>query len=62
MKRPAHSENTLERLNVWRENCPELVIRSTFVVGIPGETEEDVQRLLGWLKEAQLDRDGCFTY
>ncbi|MCO8101680.1 30S ribosomal protein S12 methylthiotransferase RimO [Acinetobacter indicus] len=62
MKRPAHSENTLERLNVWREKCPDLVIRSTFVVGFPGETEEDFQMLLDWLKEAQLDRVGCFTY
>jgi ribosomal protein S12 methylthiotransferase len=62
MKRPAHSENTLERLKLWREKCPELVIRSTFVVGFPGETEEDFQVLLEWLKEAQLDRVGCFTY
>lgn len=62
MKRPAHSENTLERLKVWREKCPELVIRSTFVVGFPGETEEDFQYLLDWLQEAQLDRVGCFTY
>jgi ribosomal protein S12 methylthiotransferase len=62
MKRPAHSENTLERLKLWREKCPELVIRSTFVVGFPGETEEDFQILLDWLQEAQLDRVGCFTY
>ncbi|WP_180159014.1 30S ribosomal protein S12 methylthiotransferase RimO [Acinetobacter sp. YH01026] len=62
MKRPAHSENTLERLKLWREKCPELVIRSTFVVGFPGETEEDFQILLDWLKEAQLDHVGCFTY
>ena len=62
MKRPAHSENTLERLKVWREKCPEIVIRSTFVVGFPGETEEDFQYLLDWLQEAQLDRVGCFTY
>ncbi|WP_163124337.1 30S ribosomal protein S12 methylthiotransferase RimO [Acinetobacter portensis] len=62
MKRPAHSENTLDRLTVWREKCPDLVIRSTFVVGFPGETEEDFQMLLDWLKEAQLDRVGCFTY
>ncbi len=62
MKRPAHSENTLERLKIWREKCPELVIRSTFVVGFPGETEEDFQMLLDWLQEAQLDRVGCFTY
>ncbi|SDB88328.1 30S ribosomal protein S12 methylthiotransferase RimO [Acinetobacter boissieri] len=62
MKRPAHSENTLERLKVWREKCPDLVIRSTFVVGFPGETEQDFQQLLDWLEEAQLDRVGCFTY
>ena len=62
MKRPAHSENTLERLKLWREKCPDLVLRSTFVVGFPGETEEDFQILLEWLKEAQLDRVGCFTY
>ena len=47
---------------MWREKCPELVIRSTFVVGFPGETEADFQMLLDWLKEAKLDRVGCFTY
>lgn len=62
MKRPAHSENTLERIKKWREICPDIVIRSTFVVGFPGETEEDFEYLLAWLKEAQLDRVGCFTY
>jgi ribosomal protein S12 methylthiotransferase len=62
MKRPAHSENTLERLRIWREKCPNLVIRSTFVVGFPGETEQDFEHLLNWLQEAQLDRVGCFTY
>ncbi len=62
MKRPAHSENTLERLAIWRAKCPDIVIRSTFVVGFPGETEEDFQYLLNWLQEAQLDRVGCFTY
>ncbi len=62
MKRPAHSENTLEKIKLWREKCPDLVIRSTFVVGFPGETEEDFQILLDWLVEAQLDRVGCFTY
>jgi ribosomal protein S12 methylthiotransferase len=62
MKRPAHSENTLERLATWRAKCPDIVIRSTFVVGFPGETEEDFQYLLDWLQEAQLDRVGCFTY
>jgi tRNA A37 methylthiotransferase MiaB len=54
MKRPAHSENTLERLKLWREKCPDLVIRSTFVVGFPGETEEDFVMLLEWLKEALI--------
>ena len=62
MKRPAHAENTLERIKAWRAICPELVIRSTFIVGFPGETEEDFQVLLDWLKEAQLDRVGCFKY
>lgn len=62
MKRPAHSENTLERIRTWRKTCPDIVIRSTFVVGFPGETEEDFDYLLDWLKEAQLDRVGCFTY
>ena len=62
MKRPAHQEKTLERIKRWREICPELVIRSTFVVGFPGETEEDFQMLLDWLEEAQLDRVGCFQY
>ncbi|NRB38880.1 MAG: 30S ribosomal protein S12 methylthiotransferase RimO [Pseudomonadales bacterium] len=62
MKRPAHAENTLERIKAWREAVPNLVIRSTFVVGFPGETEEDFQILLDWLEEAQLDRVGCFKY
>lgn len=62
MKRPAHAENTLERIKKWREICPDLTIRSTFIVGFPGETEEDFQILLDWLEEAQLDRVGCFTY
>ncbi|WP_096087450.1 30S ribosomal protein S12 methylthiotransferase RimO [Agaribacterium haliotis] len=62
MKRPAHQEKTLERIKRWRETCPELVIRSTFIVGFPGETEEDFELLLDWLKEAQLDRVGCFKY
>ena len=59
MKRPAHAENTLERIKKWREAVPELVIRSTFVVGFPGETEEDFQLLLDWLEEAELDRVGA---
>jgi ribosomal protein S12 methylthiotransferase len=62
MKRPAHSENTLEKIKMWREKCPDLAIRSTFVVGFPGETEEDFEILLDWLREAKLDRVGCFTY
>ncbi|MBI0425570.1 30S ribosomal protein S12 methylthiotransferase RimO [Psychrobacter sp. NG27] len=62
MKRPAHSENTLERIKAWRAICPDIVIRSTFVVGFPGETEEDFQCLLDWLTEARLDRVGAFTY
>jgi ribosomal protein S12 methylthiotransferase len=62
MKRPAHSEKVLERIRRWREICPELTIRSTFVVGFPGETEEDFQQLLDFLEAAQLDRVGCFTY
>lgn len=62
MKRPAAAERTLERIKKWREMCPELVIRSTFIVGFPGETEEEFQELLDWLEEAQLDRVGCFKY
>ncbi len=62
MKRPAHQEKTLDRIKRWRDICPELVIRSTFIVGFPGETEEDFQMLLDWLEEAQLDRVGCFQY
>ena len=62
MKRPAHSEKVLNRIKAWREICPELTIRSTFIVGFPGETEEDFQQLLDFLDEAQLDRVGCFTY
>ena len=62
MRRPAHSEDTLERIRGWRRECPELVIRSTFIVGFPGETEQEFQELLDWLDEAQLDRVGCFKY
>lgn len=62
MKRPAFEDRTLERIKRWREICPELTIRSTFIVGFPGETEEDFQYLLDWLTEAQLDRVGCFQY
>ena len=62
MKRPAFEDKTLARIKSWREICPELTIRSTFIVGFPGETEEDFQYLLDWLTEAQLDRVGCFKY
>jgi len=62
MKRPAFAENTLERIRRWREICPELTIRSTFIVGFPGETEAEFQELLDWLEEAQIDRVGCFEY
>ena len=62
MKRPAAAEDTLERLAAWRRICPDLTVRSTFIVGFPGETEKDFEELLSWLKEAQLDRVGCFEY
>lgn len=62
MRRPAHQEKTLDRIHKWREICPEISLRSTFIVGFPGETEEDFQMLLDWLDEAQLDRVGCFEY
>ena len=62
MKRPGHQEKTLERIQRWREICPELTLRSTFITGFPGETEDDFKHLLGWLQEAQLDRVGCFKY
>ena len=62
MKRPAFEDKTLARIKNWRVICPDLIIRSTFIVGFPGETEEDFQYLLDWLTEAQLDRVGCFQY
>jgi ribosomal protein S12 methylthiotransferase len=62
MRRPAHAVNTLARIRAWREECPDLVIRSTFIVGFPGETEAEFQELLDWMDEAQLDRVGCFKY
>lgn len=62
MKRPAAAENTLARIRAWREICPELVIRSTFITGFPGETEDDFQQLMDFIDEAELDRVGCFTY
>ena len=62
MKRPAAAENTLRRLEAWRAICPDITVRSTFIVGFPGETEAEFQTLLDWLDEAQLDRVGAFTY
>lgn len=62
MKRPGAIDRTLERIKKWREICPELTLRSTFIVGFPGETEEDFQMLLDFLEEAQLDRVGCFKF
>jgi ribosomal protein S12 methylthiotransferase len=62
MKRPANGEKNLERLQRWREICPELVVRSTFIAGFPGETDEEFDHLLGFLREARIDRAGCFAY
>ena len=62
MKRPANDAKVLERLRGWREVCPDIAIRSSFVVGFPGETEADFQYLLDWLDEAQLDRVGAFRF
>ncbi|MDF1586782.1 30S ribosomal protein S12 methylthiotransferase RimO [Rhodospirillales bacterium YIM 152171] len=62
MRRPANQEKVLDRIRRWREICPDLTLRSTFIVGFPGETEADFQFLLDWLEEAQLDRVGCFRY
>ena len=62
MRRPAHAEDTLARIRSWRRECPELTLRSTFIVGFPGETEAEFAQLLAWLEEAQLDRVGCFKY
>jgi len=62
MRRPAHAENTLARIRAWRAACPDLTLRSTFIVGFPGETESEFGELLEWLEEAQLDRVGCFKY
>jgi ribosomal protein S12 methylthiotransferase len=62
MRRPGNQEKTLERIRKWREICPDLAIRSTFIVGFPGETEEDVKVLLQWLRDAKIDRAGCFQY
>ena len=62
MKRPAVQEKTLARVARWREICPDLTIRSTFIVGFPGETDAEFEELLAFLEEAQLDRSGCFPY
>ncbi len=62
MRRPAFGEKTLERLASWRTMCPDLAVRSTFIVGFPGETDEDFELLLNWLDEANLNRVGCFKY
>ncbi len=62
MKRPAASENNLERIKAWREVCPDITLRSTFIVGFPGETEQEFEQLLDFMSEAQLDRVGCFAY
>jgi ribosomal protein S12 methylthiotransferase len=62
MKRPASGERNLERLQRWREICPQLVLRSTFIAGFPGETEAEFEHLLEFVHEAQIDRAGCFAY
>jgi ribosomal protein S12 methylthiotransferase len=62
MKRPAHQEKSLTRIKKWREVCPDITLRSTFIVGFPGETDDDFKMLMDWLDEAQLDRVGCFKY
>ena len=62
MKRPAFEDKTLARIHRWREECPDLTLRSTFIVGFPGETDSDFEYLLDWMSEAQLDRVGCFQY
>ena len=62
MKRPAHQEKTLERIARWRDICPDITLRSTFIVGFPGETDADFEYLLQWLEEASLDRVGCFKF
>ena len=62
MRRPAHGQDTLARIHRWRKECPDLILRSTFIVGFPGETEAEFEELLQWLDEAQLDRVGCFKY
>lgn len=62
MRRPANEEKVLDRIKSWRKLCPDLTLRSTFIVGFPGETEDDFEYLLQWMQEAQIDRAGCFKY
>jgi len=62
MKRPASGERNLERIHAWREACPQLVLRSTFIAGFPGETDAEFEHLLQFLREAEIDRAGCFAY
>ena len=62
MKRPASGERNLDRIRQWRGMCPELVVRSTFIAGFPGETEDEFAHLLDFVREAQIDRAGCFAY
>jgi len=62
MKRPASGEKNMERLLRWREACPDIVVRSTFIAGFPGETEAEFEHLLDFVREAQIDRAGCFAY
>ncbi len=62
MRRPAAADDALERIRAWRAMCPDLALRSSFIVGFPGETEREFEALLAWLDEAEIDRAGCFTY
>jgi ribosomal protein S12 methylthiotransferase len=62
MRRPANIDKTADRIAKWRRDVPDLILRSSFIVGFPGETEEDFQHLLDWLKEAKIQRAGCFKY
>ena len=62
MRRPGKQDRTLDRIRAWRDICPDLTLRSTFIVGFPGETDEDFETLLAWLDEAKLDRVGAFEY
>jgi ribosomal protein S12 methylthiotransferase len=62
MKRPADGEKNMERIQAWRKVCPQLVVRSTFIAGFPGETQAEFQHLLDFLNEAQIDHAGCFAY